>query len=171
MLFSKVTFWLFCELINLGSVNVRAKKVLDNGETHVITLVSLSDGSHFGDLAMIVNDKKANRIAQNPQNKRMSLAMIQQEMSKPILPKSEIKATSPSKLSAKEQLLNMDNKPKNQNILQQKRSASIECAEDCHLLALGRDKYQAFLADIMNKDMNVKVKLLNALPFFKVNKN
>lgn len=56
----------------------------------------------------------------------------------------------------------------NSILAQQKRSASIQCAEETEMLTMSRDKFQEILLLVMNTDMDMKIRLLQLTPFYNV---
>jgi len=163
-----------------GSVNIKSQRILDDGQVHVITVGSLGDGSHFGDVAEVNKEKKTEGDEDDAKRRQVfatkvkSLADVRArnrefdelEMKK----EQEARPNETSKSNLRDKFNLLENKiepqvPKANTPT--KRTSSIQCAEPCEVLVLEKDKYQTILSEILNKDITNKLNLINLIPFFK----
>jgi len=156
---------------------VKAKRILEDGSIHTITVASLEDGSHFGDVATVTRrdevEAEQHRQREKITAKIDNLGYVQKQnkiydeqnkMEEESSPRENKSQKKEENLTDKNKL---PNPTENSNMLP-KRTTSIECAEPCEILVLERENYEAVLSEILNKDVNTKLNLLSLIPFFKV---
>jgi len=165
-----------------GSVNIKSQRVLEDGQVHIITVASLGDGSHFGDVAEMSKEKQTEDEEDDSKRRQVfatkvkTLAEVRaknQEYDELERKKElEVKMMNESSRSQLRERFNLLENKKTEQVQdnaanQTKRTSSIQCAEPCEVLVLEKDKYQKILSEILNKDITNKLNLINLIPFFK----
>jgi len=159
-----------------GSVNVKIKKAFKSGQAQFVSVNSLYDGHHFGELAITELDLSPTRETKfdfttteesiegtepgdSPKQKQ------QQDTQRRFMKINElITDHHDKKVSKIQRALNQRNEANSK--VPQKRAASIQCSEDTEFLALDRNKFREILASVMNQELDAKIQVLQLIPFF-----
>jgi len=150
-------------IILRGSCNVKIKRKTFMGTTENILASVLFDGAHFGELSMLGS------TAKKPKKSRKDAlgeaAEKQGEEGMDTLRTEEVHNENETEGTSKEEEKNKEN-----NIYQERsrRGATVEVAESVDLLCVPRDTFKDIFLNLIQKELDSKLKLLMTLPFFGV---
>jgi len=163
-----------------GSVNVKIKKAFKSGQTQLVSVNSLYDGHHFGELAITELDLSPTRETKfdfmttegdespvSPVREASPKQKQQQDAQRRFMKIDDLITDHHAKKVSKiQKALNQRNETNSK--VPQKRAASIQCSEDTEFLALDRNKFREILASVMNQELDAKIQVLQMIPFFQV---
>ena len=159
-------------IIIKGSVDVRFNHTFkQSNKTLAISTISLYDGYHFGELAML-----GIKATKNPLDDQLqSSAKIPLDLSRQKIISGIGLNSSSTKIEGENLLINekesIPKKSINDDVIyaeKKTRSATIQTAVETDVLALSREKFQEIMLSILQEDIDQKVFILSRIPFFKV---
>lgn len=161
-----------------GSCNVRITRTTQYGTQEDVVVACLYDGDRFGELAMMGTTAKSSLIKQTDhisdlntrgksleQQNRKRENQVQLTAQHAKKKEEETKQDENGGKSTSQQPQGNQEKPANY-FERTKRAASIQIAESADLLAIPRDKFKEILLTMIQKELDVKLKVLQCLPFF-----
>ncbi len=164
-------------------MDVRVTKRLKDGKSQEITISSLYDGLHFGDVSHA--DHKRKIAFDSALGYVKNLKQIREELSIYDAKIAEEEDQSPAaQLKRKEKELAMsssarqgDSKAASIEIIEEeiddapenyRKIASIVAIEDTEFLEINREKFNEILVSVLQQDISEKVLVLQLMDFFKV---
>jgi len=160
-----------------GSVNVKIQRKFKNGQSQFISVNSLYDGHHFGELAITELNIDFNKTRdgkfdttttqgdESPEAGSAANSPANKNTTRRFMKIDDLITDHHSKKMSKVQRV-LDKKNKANSLAPPKRAASIQCAEDTEFLAIDRNKYREILASVMNHELDTKIQVLQLIPFF-----
>lgn len=153
-----------------GSCNVRIMRKNIYGVNEDAIINCLYDGDKFGELSMMgINTKgkpflKTKKHSLQDKDKKEANDQIKEKMDdNPEL--AEVKEEDESDgLEAK--IPDVEDDDEKKYFERSRRSASIQTAESSDLLCIPRDKFRAIILQLIQKELDIKLKILLSIPFF-----
>ncbi|KAL4498514.1 hypothetical protein ABPG72_019632 [Tetrahymena utriculariae] len=164
-----------------GACHVRIKRISPDGKDDSLVVATLYDGQQFGELALM-NQKKSTNIVKSIKANDLGpirISQIKKELEKQPLfnkveqdqDKEESKHKDYKKSKQKNQKKQKSEEDLNKmleeaNKSSSKRAATIETCEVTTLFTVSRDYFKTILLGLIQKELDVKLKLLQTLSFF-----
>jgi hypothetical protein len=138
-----------------------------------VTIGSLYDGHHFGDVAMI--DTKTSKIDESRKFCISSLDDIQDWLALEAQMEHGSKSVAKAKIHNRTQdeinweiAMKEDQKKDHYSADAMKHQLSIYTAEHCEFMIIDRKKFKEILVSVLQEDVNEKMKILKRISIFRV---
>ena len=159
-------------IILKGAVNVKITRPTVYGTTEEVTVGALYDGNSFGEYSMLeAKSQKNKKDSPLSKSSRIGTENLESPRDNKIdrvrnrsASKRELASEIYTEIEEAEQINMMDEEHQEKH----RRSVTIEVTESCDLLCISRREYEFIFVNLVQRDLDYKIKILKQLPFLTV---